>query len=184
MRYQLRRHPRVSTVLALTSVFAVLLLAYWLAYVHYPRFRLPPIDALSLVALALLAGLASLLSPCSFPLFLAILARSAGRDRNGKHRRLVGLGLGACSVFLLLGVAIASGLAPLIGGVTFPSAVGRMLRLTVALVLARLAAQRGWWSLPGTVVSRTGRRLLRTGAQPSFLRSVAAGTGFVLAGFG
>lgn len=66
MRYQLRRHPRVSTVLALTSVFAVLLLAYWLAYVHYPRFRLPPIDALSLVALALLAGLASLLSPARF----------------------------------------------------------------------------------------------------------------------
>jgi hypothetical protein len=113
------------------------------------------------------------------------LARSAGRDRNGKHRQLVGVGLGASSVFLLLGVAIVSGFAPLIAGVTFPSAVGRVLRFTVAFVLAALAtAQRGWWSLPGTLVSRTGRRLLRAGEQPSFLRSVAAGTGFVLAGFG
>ncbi|GBD18146.1 hypothetical protein HRbin27_00638 [bacterium HR27] len=88
-------------------------------------------------------------------------------------------------MFLLLGGAIAAGVAPLIAGVTFLSAAGRILRFAVALVLVALAAaQRGWWSPPGTLVSRTGRRLLRVGEQPSFLRSVAAGAGFVLAGFG
>lgn len=185
MRHHGARHPRLQTVLACAAVFVLLLFGYWFAYVHYPRFRLPPIDALSLVALALLAGLASLLSPCSFPLFLATLARRASREGEGNARQLIGVGLGASSVFLLLGGAIAAGVAPLIAGVTFPSVAGRILRFAVALALVGLAAaQRGWWSLPGTLVSRTGRRLLRAGEQPSVLRSVAAGTGYVLAGFG
>jgi len=185
MRHKVARHPRMQTLVAFAAAFVLLLLGYWLAYVHYPRYRLPPIDALSLLPLAVLAGLAGLLAPCSFPLFLATFARRASREGEGRVRQFIGIGLGATSVFLLLGAAIAAGVAPVIAGVTFPSATGRMLRLILAFVLAGLAgAQRGWWSLPGTLVSRTGRRFLRVDEQPSFLRSVAAGAGFVLAGFG
>lgn len=53
-------------VIATFLVGMVALLAYWLAYMYYPRFALPPLDVGLVFPLAVLAGLASLFSPCSF----------------------------------------------------------------------------------------------------------------------
>ncbi len=58
-------------VIATFLVGMVALLAYWLAYVHCRRFARAPLDIGLVLPLAVLAGLARLFSPCSFPLLIA-----------------------------------------------------------------------------------------------------------------
>lgn len=92
-------------VIATFLVGMVALLAYWLAYVHYPRFALPPLDVGLVLPLAVLAGLASLFSPCSFPLLLATFGIgttvSKSQLRDGFYWRLLGVAIGASTFFAI-----------------------------------------------------------------------------------
>lgn len=58
-------------------VIAVLLLAFagYVGDVLYPRFDLPAVGGAGLLVLSSAAGLASIFSPCSFPLLSTLLAR-------------------------------------------------------------------------------------------------------------
>lgn len=158
-------------------------------YETYPRFALPPVDRLALLPLAVTAGLASLFSPCSFSLLLGLLGwGTVSEGRQGSRslaRRIGGLALGASLTFLAIGIGIGLGAATLVAHVTFPSTVGRLLRLTVAIVIGALGlAQLGWWSLPTVSIVGFGRRILGRRSQESLVRLAALGSGYVLAGFG
>ena len=61
--------------LALIGAVVLLALIGYVSYALYPRFALPPAAGAGLLLLASAAGLASLFSPCSFPLLVTLLAR-------------------------------------------------------------------------------------------------------------
>lgn len=176
-------------VIATFLVGMVALLAYWLAYVHYPRFALPPLDVGLVLPLAVLAGLARLFSPCSFPLLLATFGIgttvSKSQLRDGFYWRLLGVAIGASTFFAILGIVVGLGAGKILVGVTFPSLPGRLLRTLVGLVLLALAAaQLGVWAFPLGWLSRWGRQIVRRTGVASFGQAVLGGVGFRVAGFG
>jgi|UniRef100_A0A7C1JMX8 cytochrome c biogenesis protein CcdA len=176
-------------VIATFLVGMVALLAYWLAYVHYPRFALPPLDVGLVFPLAVLAGLASLFSPCSFPLLLATFGTGATVSRpqpqGGLYWRVLGVAIGASTFFAVLGILVGLGAGKIVVGVTFPSLPGRLLRTLVGLVLLALAAaQIGVWTFPLGWLSRWGRQIVRRTGVASFGQAVLGGIGYSVAGFG
>jgi cytochrome c-type biogenesis protein len=139
-RADARRH------LALTLGALLLALAGYLGYVLYPRFELPAGAGAGLLPLAAAAGVASFFSPCSFPLLVTMLARPLAEQATAQQRRPLRAALGFASalsvgaaVFLLgIGAVIAVLGGSLLGGVTFTSTAGRVIRLLVGLGLIGL----------------------------------------------
>ncbi len=152
-------------------------------YLIYPRFALPDPAEFSLLLLALMAGLASLFSPCSFPLLLTILSREA-EEKSGRGLRKAALAFttGTSLFLLLLGGAVALGAGELIAGVTFTSTAGRLLRTVVGLTLAGF----GWWQIRGRSLSFPWvNRLLQPLWEAQIrLKRRQSGIGFGLYGFG
>lgn len=122
-------------------VFIVSLVGYG-TYALYPRFALDQQD-LSLPLLAVVAGLASFFSPCSFSLLTTLLARESGIKEFGTSvstmRRAglfaVALALGASVFFVLAGFVLLFGGSSLFASVTFTSGAGRIIRLITGILL-------------------------------------------------
>lgn len=149
---------------------------------------------ISLFMLAIMAGIASLFSPCSFPLLLTLLARNVG-ERNGRSsstpllRFAIAFSAGTTLFLLLTGTAISLGAAPLISRITFTSIAGWVLRFIVGTLLIGF----GWWQTRGRSLN-FGQ--LNAGLQPlwhaqarlrrrhSTVSVGLYGFSYILAGFG
>ena len=170
-------------------VVMVLLLSLvgYLIYVVYPRFNLSAANT-GLLLLAVTAGLASLFSPCSFPLLLTLLFLEAKPD--GRLLRSATAFITGMTLFLVLvGMALALGAGDWISAVTFTSVAGRLLRLFVGLVLIGF----GLWQVRGKSLSfswlnRILEPLWTNQAQLRRRRTTLSyglyGFGYILAGFG
>lgn len=177
---------------------ALLALAGYAGYVLYPRFGLPAVEGAGVLLLAAGAGIASFFSPCSFPLLVTLLGREASaQSRTGTVEASGGrafafagaLATGAALFMLLLGVLIALGGEALVGGVTFTSTTGRILRAIVGPVLITLGLiQLGLLPSPFHAVEAFSRPLMRAQARSRRSRPILGfgvlGFGYVLAGFG
>lgn len=175
------------------SVLLVALTGYRI-FIAYSQAPLPAAIGLGLLALAAMAGLGSLFSPCSFPLLMTLLAREAV-DPTGEslsRRRLIRFTLvfsaGAATFLLLTGAAMAIGAAPIMARITFTSPAGRLLRLFTGLVLIGF----GWWQFQGRSLNAGWLNVLlqplwqaeaRMRHQQSPLRIGLYGFGYILAGF-
>lgn len=170
-----------------TAVLILSLLGY-LGYLAYPRFALSGVATSSLLLLAMMAGVASLFSPCSFPLLLTLLARES--LANGRLLKSTGaFTVGAVLFLLLAGLALALGAGGWIAKVTFTSIAGRALRLFVGLVLIGF----GMWQLRGQSlnigwINRMLQPLWHKQAQLRRQQTTLSyglyGFGYILAGFG
>jgi cytochrome c-type biogenesis protein len=176
------RYPALVTGVALLGV------AGYGAYLLYPRFNLPAVDAVGLVALALGAGVAAFFSPCSFPLLATLLTREiAEPDAGGRGvvaRALVyatAVSIGAVVFLAATGSLIAAGGQALVGGVTFTSPAGRVIRAVIGLGLVVLGlVQLERLRLPFGAVARLAHPLLQSQAR---IRRRAPAVGFAIFGF-
>lgn len=172
----------------LTAAAFLLSLVGYTGYVVYPRFTLTEAAHTGLMLLAVMAGVASLFSPCSFPLLLTLLARES--SEHGRLLRSAGaFTVGAALFLLLTGVVLALGAGRWIAGVTFISVTGRLLRLAVGLVLIGF----GLWQVRGKSLTfpwlnRALRPLWTKQAQLRRRQTMVSyglyGFGYTLAGFG
>lgn len=176
--------------LALIGAVFLLALAGYSTYVLYPRFALTTTVGSGLLPLAIAAGLASLFSPCSFPLLVTLLAREmGGGSRSTLVRSAIAFTVGIMLFLLLLGIAIGLGAGTLITRFTFTSPAGRGLRLLVGLLLIGF----GFWQLRGRPLNTPwlNRALqplwdlqFRMRRRRTTLSYGLYGFGYVLAGFG
>lgn len=183
-----------------TFVFSVTLLgvAGYAAYLLYPRFNLPAVDAVGLLGLSIAAGIASFFSPCSFPLLATLLARETRAESRREDRRTLfgkafqfaaALALGTTVFLALTGGIIAAGGRFLLEGVTFTSTAGRSIRAVLGLLLVFLGLiQLGVLRAPFHRLASLARPLLatqaRTRRQAPAVGFAIFGFAYVLAGFG
>lgn len=134
------RAPRPGWIrFGLLALGVVLLgVAGYVGYVMYPRFHLPSVTGIPLLALAAGAGVAAFFSPCSFPLLLTLLVRNAGSG-PGRTRRVlafaVAFSVGIVAFLGALGSLIALGGRALASAVTFVSPTGITIRIMVGSLL-------------------------------------------------
>lgn len=183
-----------------TFVLSVLLLgiAGYAAYLLYPRFNLPAVDAVGLLGLSIAAGIASFFSPCSFPLLATLLIRETRAELRGEDRGAdfgkafqyaAALALGATVFLVLTGGIIAAGGRSLLEGVTFTSVAGRSIRAVLGLLLIVLGfIQLGMLRAPFHRLASLARPLLVTQAHTRRKSPTVGfaifGFAYVLAGFG
>lgn len=197
----LRRSPSLTPPhkYALLALGAVGLgLVGYLGFLVYPRLDLPAGVGAGLFVLAAAAGVASFFSPCSFPLLVSMLARPIGTEAHASRdqrvtRKALGfaaaLSLGAAAFLGLLGTAVALGGAALFEGLTFTSAAGRILRVTVGGLLILLGLiQLGRLAVSLRRFEPATHGFLRRQAALRRRRPLAGfalfGFGYLLAGFG
>jgi cytochrome c biogenesis protein CcdA len=176
----------------LILIGVVLLLAFtgYAAFALYPRFALPTSAGSGLLLLAIMAGLASLFSPCSFPLLITLLAREAStQSRRSLFRIALAFTMGVMLFLIMTGTILALGAGQLISKFTFTSTAGRFLRLVVGFILIGF----GLWQIRGRSLNfvwltrllqplwRTQSKLQRQKTTWSF---GLYGFGYILAGFG
>lgn len=171
----------------LVVVVSLLSLIGYLGYVFYPRFNLSAANT-GLLLLAVTAGLASLFSPCSFPLLLTLLVREAKPD--GRLLRSATAFITGMTLFLVLvGLALTLGAGDWISAITFTSVAGRLLRLVAGLVLIGF----GLWQARGESLrfswyNRILEPLWTKQAQLRRRQTTVSyslyGFGYILAGFG
>lgn len=181
-----------SRYVLLIIVTGLLALSGFAGFRLYPTLSQTDTTGISLFILAAMAGIASLFSPCSFPLLLTVMARRVG-DENGRIPPLLHFAtaftIGTTLFLLLTGAAISLGAAPLISRVTFTSVAGRVLRFLVGTLLIGLGLWQvrgrsltmGWLNAALQPLWRTQFRLRR---RRSTLSAGLYGFGYILAGFG
>lgn len=160
------------------------------SFIFYQGFSTQAVTGSSLVLLAIAAGVASLFSPCSFPLLVTLLAREVS---DQSKRTLVQTGaaftFGVILFLTLLGAALALGAGSAVSQFTFTSATGRLLRGFVGIILIGF----GVWQLKGKSLNFGWlNRLLtplwteqaRMRRRRSSLSYGLYGFGYILAGFG
>lgn len=179
------------------AIYAVLVLVVVLvgvggygAYILYPRFNLPPLDAVGLAVLSLAAGVAAFFSPCSFPLLATLLIREMVRSGEPAARRSAwgralaypaALSLGTLVFLALTGSVIAAGGQVLVERVTFMSLAGRIIRtLAGSLLILFGFAQLDRVRLPFSRVASVAYPLLQSQAR---IRRRAPVAGFAIFGF-
>lgn len=174
-----------------TLAVAAVALAGYAGYHYYPRFNLPAVEGMGLLALATGAGIASFFSPCSFPLLLTLLGRETNQDKG--HHPLVFasfFSVGAFLFLMLTGIIIGLAGRALFATVTFTSPAGITLRLGVGLLLLYLGlVQLNLAPSPFQMVEHWVRPLVKKQAQwrrgkKKLLSYTAFGFGYLLAGFG
>lgn len=192
----INRPPRQTTryLLLIAGVLVFSLVGYG-GFILFPQFDHPSQASIGLLVLAAMAGVASLFSPCSFPLLVTLLSHEAtGRERGAPSRShplrfAATFSLGAMAFLLIVGSALALGAAPLMEQVTFTSPTGRLIRLLAGLVLVGF----GWWQLQGrslnfiwmnTLLQPLWRSEARLRRQRTTMSYGLYGFGYILAGFG
>jgi copper chaperone CopZ/cytochrome c biogenesis protein CcdA len=183
----------------LALVVLALALAGYAGYVIYPRFGLPAVEGVTLLALAVAAGVASFFSPCSFPLLITLLARQTqAESRQGKVAGVpIGRGLlfaaalssGAAVFLILSGLIIALGGEALFEQVTFTSLISRIIRAVVGVLLIVLGLmQVGIIRSRLHIVEHISRPLMwfqaRYRRESAMMGFVLFGFAYLLAGFG
>ena len=189
MPFQLRRQALYRYLLLIGFVLLVALIGYG-GFILYPRVTRPSNAGSGLLLLAIAAGLASLFSPCSFPLLVTILAREAATNsKKTLVHTAVAFTLGVMVFLMLLGTALAVGAGSFISQFTFTSDVGRILRFIVGLILIGF----GLWQLRGQSLNFVWLNQLlqplwhtqtRWQRKKSSLGYGLYGFGYILAGFG
>lgn len=140
------RNQLIYRYLMLIGVVLLLAFTGYMAYVQYPRFALPTSTGGGLLLLAIIAGLASLFSPCSFPLLITLLAREAStQSRRSLFRIALAFTLGIMLFLIMIGITLTLGAGQFISRFTFASTAGRFLRLVVGLILIGF----GLWQIRG-----------------------------------
>ena len=160
------------------------------AYLLYPRFSLPAVDAAGLALLSLTGGVAAFFSPCSFPLLATLLIREtrgsteAGGPRASLMRALsysLALSLGAAVFLALTAAVIAAGGQVLVGSVTFLSPAGRIIRTLGGVLLVFFGlVQLGRIRVDFGRIAALARPILHRQAEA---RRQAPMAGFALFGF-
>jgi cytochrome c biogenesis protein CcdA len=181
-----------SRYLLLIIVTGLLALSGYAGFRLYPTLSQTGATDTSLFILAAMAGIASLFSPCSFPLLVTVLSRRVGEE-NGRFTSLLHFAtaftIGTILFLLLTGAIISLGAAPLISRITFTSIAGRVLRFFVALLLIGV----GWWQVRGrsltmgwlnTALQPLWRMQFRLRRRRSTVSAGLYGFGYILAGFG
>jgi len=183
----------------LVVAVALLGIAGYGAYLLYPRFNLPPVDAVGLAVLALAGGVAAFFSPCSFPLLATLLIREASVGKGPiADRRVVlskaltyaaALSLGTVVFLALTASVIAAGGQALVEQVTFTSLAGRVIRTVVGILLIVFGlVQIGVLRLPFHRVAGLARPLLQSQARARRQLPVVGfalfGFAYLIAGFG
>ena len=168
----------------------ILALMGYSSFILYPQVIRPSAAGSGLVLLAIAAGMASLFSPCSFPLLVTLLAKEATtHSRTALVRTVVAFTLGVVGFLIWLGTALAVGAGSLISQFTFTSSAGRILRLTVGLLLITF----GLWQMRGrslnwgwltNLLQPLWQTQTRWQRKSTFLGYGLYGFGYILAGFG
>lgn len=202
MRRWEREDQRAVRYALLAVGIVTLAVAGYGGYVLYPRFNSPPGTGAGLLVLAVAAGVVSFFSPCSFPLLVDLLGRSAeprnANESTGGIRQALRFGaalsMGAGVFLLLMGAGIAAGSARLFEDISSAGMEGSAARVVIGLVLVvlglvqvdvvRARALRS----PFHKVARTSNRLFGVQAQlqrhrPTVGRALF-GFIYLLAGFG
>jgi cytochrome c biogenesis protein CcdA len=163
------------------AVVAVVGLGGYAAYLLYPRFDLPAVDAVGLAALSVAAGVAAFFSPCSFPLLVTLLIRETGGPGRRALAYAAALALGAAVFVTLTGAVVAAGGRALVEQATFTSPASRVIRTVAGLALILLGlVQLGRLRSPFGHASGMAQPLLRAQAR---LRRRAPAAGFAIFGF-
>lgn len=177
-------------------ILAILLLSLigYSGYVIYPRFDLPAVSGIGLLTLAIGAGIASFFTPCSFPLLMALLARSITSDESTSPfiraiHYATALSVGASIFLLLVGIGLALGAGILFEQITFTSIVGRSLRVIVGIMLILLGlVQLGHLSLPFDKITSLAMPLrklqIKLRDEHPIIGFMIFGFAYILAGFG
>ena len=176
-------------ILLIAIVLLVAIIGYG-SFVLYSRLSLSASIGGGLILLAMMAGMASLFSPCSFPLLVTLLAReAASRSKNSLVRSSVAFTVGAMLFLILVGLILALGAGSSISQFTFTSPAGRVLRLTVGTILIGF----GVWQVRGQSLNFAW---LNSSLQPLWNQQARLrrrknslsyglyGFGYILAGFG
>ncbi len=181
-----RAHDR--TILLFAAVLMLALLGY-VGFLLFPGLPLPATGG-GLILLAAAAGLASLFSPCSFPLLLTFLAREAkGHSFRHLFRHALAFTVGVTLFLLLIGVGLVLGATPLFARVSFAGPAGRTLRLVAGLLLISF----GVWQVRGqtlnfgplnSLLQPLWKAQIRLRRRKSVLGHMIYGFGYILAGFG
>ena len=193
---RIRRDLRYGVLVVAVAVLGI---GGYGAYLLYPRFNLPAVDAVGLAVLSLAAGVASFFSPCPFPLLATLLIREARGGQDGTPGRRVplsraltyaaALSLGTVVFLALTASVIAAGGQALVEQVTFTSLAGRVIRTVVgALLIIFGLVQVGVLRLSFHRVASLARPFLQFQARMRRRAPVAGfalfGFGYLLAGFG
>lgn len=189
MALQQRRRHLLLRYLSLSSLVLLVALIGYSSFMTYPLVRRSSTVGSGLIILALAAGLASLFSPCSFPLLLTVLAREATHSKRALLKTAVAFTLGMITFLMLLGGALAAGAGSVISQITFTSSAGRILRFSVGLILIAF----GLWQIQGKSLSfiwlnqllqPLWHRQTRWRRKSTSLGYGLYGFGYILAGFG
>lgn len=176
-----------------SSLVLVCSLAGYFGYVLYPRFDLPAAFGIGLLVLSAGAGVAALFSPCSFPLLVTLLSRETAAHKAENQlppiREAASFSIGVALFLVIAGLLIAAGADAWFESVTFTSAAGRLIRLSVGVLLIFLAlVQRNVIPISFYLVEEAASPLIRAQARLRRARPSAGyglfGFGYVLAGFG
>jgi cytochrome c biogenesis protein CcdA len=172
--------------LLLISLVLLLALTGYSSFILYSQLA----AGSGLVLLAKAAGLASLFSPCSFPLLVTLLARKASAESKAALMRMAGaFTLGVMAFLILLGVALAIGAGAFVSQFTFTSIAGRILRIIVGLILISF----GLWQIRGQslnvgwltqLLQPLWHAQTRWQRQKTTVGYSLYGFGYILAGFG
>ncbi len=141
------RTNRVRYSLILVAIAAITLVGYF-GFIAFLNDVMPAFSRYSLYLIAIVAGIATFFSPCSFPLLPGYLSfyyntEEKGRNGNAVYRGVLAA-LGIVSFNLILGTIIAflgEGVASTFSvSSANPSQLTRIFRITIGLVLASLGA--------------------------------------------
>jgi len=184
------KNSLISRYLFLSGLVLLLALLGYTGFILYQQMIRSSAVGSGLVLLAIVAGIASLFSPCSFPLLVTLLAREARKiSRRHMLHTAVAFTLGVILFLSLLGAALALGAGSFISQFTFTSDNGRLLRASVGLLLIGL----GFWQIRGQSLNwiwltRLLQPLWRKQSHWQRHKTTVGyglyGFGYILAGFG
>jgi cytochrome c biogenesis protein CcdA len=189
MGYRIYKNSIHHYIILIIIVLLIATIGYS-SFVLYPQLFLSVSAGSGLFLLAIMAGMASLFSPCSFPLLVTLLAREATtRSRLSLVRSATAFTMGTMLFLGLVGLILALGAGSSISQFTFTSPTGRVLRVIVGSILIRF----GFWQVQGKSLNFAwvNRSLQPLWNQQVWLRRRnnnlsygLYGFGYILAGFG
>lgn len=189
MSHQLKNFTFRHYLLFIGIVLIAAVIGYG-SFIFYQGFSRQALTGSGLVLLAIAAGVASLFSPCSFPLLVTLLAREvSGQSKRSLVQAGTAFTIGVMLFLILVGMALALGAGSAVSQFTFTSTAGRLLRGMVGIILIGF----GVWQLRGKSLSFGWlNRLLhplwteqaRMRRRRSSLSYSLYGFGYILAGFG